>query len=112
MVSLNSLDKKIIKEYADSIRTNFPGVVNNIILYGSKARGDSHRESDIDMLVVIDSNDKKAKRVISDLSWDVMVHHDFKAYISSIVFFTQEYEQYKQWHSSFLTNVLHEGVKV
>jgi len=112
MVPLEPNDRKIVGEYTKLIRTNFPNKVRDIILYGSKARGDSNSESDIDMLIVVNEHDKKTKRKISDLCWDVMANNDFKAYLSSIVFSQTEYEQYRQWNSSFLANVLHEGVRL
>ena len=112
MLQLRAEEKKVIGEYIDLIRRRFPTKISEIILFGSKARGESHRESDIDILIVIDTEDRQIKRKISDLCWDAMFNNDFKAFISPVIFFKKEYEQYKKWNSSFLYNVSQEGVKL
>jgi len=112
MVYLRAEEKKVVSGYIDLIRKSFPDEVNQIILFGSKARGDSHCESDIDILIVIDTEDRQIKIKISDLCWDVMSNNVFKVFISPIIFFKKEYEQYRRWNSSFLYNVSKEGVKL
>lgn len=112
MLQLRPEEKKVVDEYINLIRECFPDKVNEIIIFGSKARGDSHGESDIDILLVIDTDDKKIKRKISDLCWDAMFNNDFKAFISPVIFFKKEHEQYKKWNSSFLYNVSKEGIKL
>jgi predicted nucleotidyltransferase len=112
MLQLRPEEKKVVGEYINLIRKHFPDKVSEIVLFGSKARGDSHAESDIDILLVIDTEDKQIKRKISDLCWDAMFNSDFKAFISPVIFFKKEYERYKKWNSSFLYNVSQEGVKL
>lgn len=112
MLQLQKKEEKIVREYIDSIRKHFPDIVDRVILFGSKAREDSHRESDIDLLIVINTDNRQIKRKILDLSWDAMLNNDFKIFISPVIFFKKEYEQYQKWHSSFLHNVAKEGVKL
>ena len=53
-----------------------------ILLYGSYARGQAHRDSDIDILVVVQPDDDRARleRVAVDTAFDVNLQHD--VYIS------------------------------
>ena len=112
MAQLQPEEKRVVSEYIDLIRKRFPDKVSEIILFGSKVRGDSHKESDVDILIVIDTEDKQIKRKIQDLCWDAMFNNDFKAFISPVIFFKKEYGQYKKWNSSFLYNVSKEGFKL
>lgn len=42
-----------------------------MIMFGSQARGDATKESDIDLLVILPSIDPKTTRLASDIAWEV-----------------------------------------
>ena len=42
-----------------------------VIMFGSQARGDTAKESDIDLLVILPSIDAKTTRLASDIAWEV-----------------------------------------
>ena len=112
MINLSLSEKKMLRDYIGQIRKKFSNKILAIIFYGSKASGDSHKDSDIDMLIVVDGHENKIKRQIQDICWDVMLEHDFPSLMTPIIFFRKQYEQYKSWNSSFLNNVAKEGISL
>jgi uncharacterized protein len=66
-VRLAPAERKAIEAAAAALRARFP--VTDIVLYGSKARGDSDPESDIDLLVLTSRplDDEEQRRIWRDL---------------------------------------------
>lgn len=49
-ISLSAKDRNVVEKAAAILRQQFP--VERIVLFGSKARGDDHVESDMDLLIL------------------------------------------------------------
>jgi uncharacterized protein len=45
--------------------------VHEVRVFGSRARGDATQESDLDVLIVVDSLDHAIEKYISDCAWEV-----------------------------------------
>jgi len=69
---LTANEQAAITRYAAAIRERFPQRILSLTLFGSKARGDADSESDIDLLVLVDKEDRRFRselwRIASDLS--------------------------------------------
>lgn len=61
---LKDNERKALLELKERLKDKFGDKLKKIILYGSKARGDSDSESDIDVLLELSDRTKKGKPVI------------------------------------------------
>lgn len=112
MIRLAHTEKEILDDYCRSLREHFPREVEEIILFGSRARGEGRPDSDIDLLIVLNTEDPRVKREVLDLAWEALSRHDFKVFLSPIVFLKRDYRRYRQWNSSFLENVSQDAVRL
>ena len=82
-----------------------------LVLYGSKARGDSHRESDIDVLLVLrDEFDWRTKHAVYDVCFDINLEYD--VLLQPIIYSQARYDDPVIRATPLCQNVLEEGVAV
>ncbi|MHB8776987.1 MAG: nucleotidyltransferase domain-containing protein [Anaerolineales bacterium] len=102
--------RKILKKLKKELLRIYGGEsVDSIILYGSRARGDTRDDSDIDILVVMnkDFNYSEMLRLSSKLVSSLSLENDVvisRAFVSKI--------DYDKLQIPFLMNVRREGVPV
>ncbi len=107
-VPLTANERQAIEAAAAALRARFP--VTDIVLYGSKARGDSEPEFDIDLLVLTARplDDEEQERIWSDLH---EISMRFDVLLSSL---TVEARSWREGVHSVLpihTEVEREGVR-
>jgi predicted nucleotidyltransferase len=96
---VNQIKAHLIKMYGRRIK--------KVILYGSCVRGQATKESDIDLLVLVDEslNPFEVRESLSDLLFDILL--DEGELISVIAIPENLYENY---NSPFMLNVRKEGL--
>lgn len=74
-LNLKENERKALQELKKRVSERFPDA--EIILYGSKARGDADEESDIDILVLLDSKISNAlEEEIFHISYTIELEYD------------------------------------
>ncbi|MBC7226005.1 MAG: HEPN domain-containing protein [Thermoflexales bacterium] len=74
---LRPAERRAVARFCRELERALPGRVQRLILYGSKARGDTHPESDVDLLVVVDSRTPEVTDTLLELTarpWREGVH--------------------------------------
>jgi predicted nucleotidyltransferase len=79
----NSLDHLLTREereavdaFVEALQQQYPDRIQDVILFGSKARGDSHPDSDIDILILVDDDDWRFSHAISRLAARISLNYD------------------------------------
>ncbi len=98
---------KLAKEVRERLSKEL-GAPIRVIMFGSQARGDANKESDIDLLVILPEIDARTTRIASDIAWEV----GFEAgrVISAIPDTKEQMKRYA--FLPFYQNIKREGVVV
>jgi len=102
----------IIEEFVKGVNEILGSRVKKIILYGSYARGDYNRNSDIDIMILTDLSDKEMYSYfvkISDMAYDIEAKNDFDIQLSPLL---KNIDRFNYWLEAlpFYINVQKEGV--
>jgi predicted nucleotidyltransferase len=106
------MDPKI-KRLVDRIKTHLTETygegIRKVILYGSHARGEATKDSDVDVLVLVDQSldPREVEDSLSDLLYDIILE---EGELISVV--TVSEEHYENYNSPFMLNVKKEGMVV
>jgi predicted nucleotidyltransferase len=84
--------------------------VHEVRAFGSRARGDAAEDSDMDVLVVVDSLDHATERCISDCAWEAGFPEDI--IIVPIVLSLDVLKNSPLRESAFIKGVYREGVAI
>lgn len=103
-------EKNAINTLVDNIKNELKEQVIQIRLFGSKIRGKSHDDSDIDILIVVRERTQSILDTIADISLKVDLEYDVN--ISLIIFSIEEFDQNRIWETEFIQNIQREGVSL
>jgi predicted nucleotidyltransferase len=106
----NSKEKEAIRLFAERIKNSLTDNITSLEVFGSKARGDFQKDSDIDILIVLKEKSLESKKSIFDIMFEVDPYYDLK--ISPRIMSLYEYQKNKEMHSFFIEYIEKEGIKL
>jgi predicted nucleotidyltransferase len=99
-------DRRILDLFAARVRQHFPAA--RIWAFGSRARGDSTWESDLDVCVVLHQHAPDTDDLIGQIAWGIGFEHELV--ITPLCFASEEFEHGPMSASTLVTNILQDGV--
>lgn len=110
MPQLTKNERSALNEFRQHLAKKFGQDLLLVKLFGSKARGDFHQESDLDVLVVLKAVKPGDRRWIAGLALDVST--DNNVFISQLVFSALTWKTFQAKHFSLARNLEDEGVRI
>jgi hypothetical protein len=107
-IHLQPNEQQGLTEWMQSLSDQLPDLLQVVWLFGSKARGDSTPESDIDVLVVINSDDWRLRKQIHYCATDINLKYD--TFISPCVWSVSHLREVAALGTHFYHNVQREHI--
>jgi uncharacterized protein len=102
-------DQKVLRRFKQSLAGRVR--LSELILFGSRARGDAEPDSDMDVLVVLDGPvSKQSREIVSDSAWEV--GFDEGIVVVPVVLSREQWERGPERASLLAKAVREEGVPI
>ena len=110
MLTLIPEEQDWLDSYRRELASRFGDLVEELIVFGSKARGDATPDSDLDILVVIREGDWPVKDAVTEPGYTSSIG---TAVVPSFMVLTrQEWDQHARERAPFWRTVTRDGVAV
>lgn len=73
---LTHKERQAVEAFVTELYRQYPDRVQDVVLFGSKARGEVHPDSDIDILILVDNDDWRFSHAISRLAARISLNYD------------------------------------
>src|SRR4030095_701310 len=110
MLQFTSEEQTWLDAYREALNKKHPGTVQEMLIYGSKARGQAHAESDADIILIVKNGEKNLKRELRRIGYLLAAKTEV---LPSILAYTKdEWESRRRSGSSFCKVVERDAVRV
>ena len=104
--------EEIVYRFAQMMKLVFGTYLDKVIVYGSYARGDYRKNSDVDVMILVDLPENEIKKIenaVYDMAFDIEM--DTGVDISPVI---KNRQQFEYWADTlpYYQNVREEGVTV
>lgn len=104
---MQAIERQVLDRFKDLLKQRLPQ--HQIIMFGSRARGDAEPYSDLDVMVIIDGLvDEVAREWVSDCVWEAGYAQGL--IIDPVVVSRTQWEQGPERHSLLALAVASEGI--
>lgn len=107
---LTTREKRALAEYLRRLKEEYGDTVVRVVLYGSKVRGDYDQESDLDLLVVMNSDDPHLLEAAGQISFPLKL--DYGVALSDLVVGASRYDWMRRHEEPLFRNIRDEGVEL
>lgn len=107
---LSAQEQSILKEFKNRLKEVLESQLLELKLFGSKARGDDKPNSDIDVLVIVTTDDWRICDVVYDIVTDIFLQTDIS--ISPKVISKKFLEQIQKEDTFFFRNISRDAIAV
>ncbi len=107
---LSEKEQLVLKKFREVLGKTLGRNLVEVKLFGSKARGDARKDSDIDVVVITATGDWHICDVIYSIVTDILLEDEIC--ISPKVINKKDYDRLYKMRTPFIKNIIREGITI
>jgi len=109
-MALDTREKSALTQFKTDLEQVLSGQLIELKLFGSKAHGDDQPDSDIDVLVIVATDDCHIRESVYNIATDILLQTDLC--ISPKIISKDKFNQLRKENTSFIRNVSRDAIEV
>lgn len=109
IIALTKREKEALRNFVERLHQSLGENLVRIILFGSKARGEAKRGSDIDLLVILRNRNIPVEKNVIEQVVETELHYNVYR-LSPIIYSVRDYEERKKIGTPFISEIESAGV--
>lgn len=109
---MDERDAKLMDDLKKRIPATQMQHLRRLVVFGSRAKGMSSDESDLDVIAIVDMKTQELEKTLLEVAYQVMWDNDFRPIISLKIFDEARYSDALRRGYSFYRHVEQEGIAV
>ena len=107
---LTALEREALARYVGKLREALGPRFVRAVLFGSRARGEGHEESDLDVAVVVRGPEADHFRGVSDLAAELTMEYDYGVRLAPLLLSEETLEGLRRRERAIARAILEEGI--
>ena len=105
---LQDNERRALADYVGRLLAAEGQRIQNVFLFGSKARGDANVDSDLDVLVIVDCYDSQTDHLVTKTAARVSLEYD--TLLNTHIVAADRWDQMRRWSATLWRQVERDGV--
>jgi|SRR3989338_4898456 len=107
---LSEIEEKAVKEFSRDLRSFSGKNIKQILLFGSKARGNFNKESDVDLFILVGQSDSVIRKKVASFTTKILLNYSIL--LSPKIVEQSHFSFLKQLETAFAKNIEKDGIKI
>lgn len=112
MLMTADIELEFARRFRNQAEDEFPGMISEVRIFGSRARGDARLDSDLDLFVKTTGEDRARRNRLCDIAWDIAYAMELPYPVVAHVMSDERFDRLLGLERRLARDIMSEGIAV